>query len=231
MAAMRTMLVLLGLVVCTTTVMAQTGAPAGSADLNGKLYKSVFSAGPGALQPADVQGLPEPLGSRLSRYLARRASFKSRYAHEPDTLDEMRADAKRRSLERAIVALVEAPGTEKAAAEFVSRAPIAPEWNGSDGPLREAAHAEDVLKKDPASPLAPWYYVFIAERQRIAFEILEQDKDEEGMKAAARKYRTFADRARRVDDPIFTALIEDLDRRPYLHVRSTNHPRDYDPDS
>lgn len=222
---------MLVLAVSAPVCEAQTGETPPSIELNGKLYKSAFSAGPGALQPGDLGSLPEPLRSRLGRYLERRAAFKSRYTGEPDSLEDMRADAKRRAVERSMVALIDAPGIEKAAATFVAGAPIAGEWNGSDGPLREATYVEDALKKNPASPLAPWFYVFIAERQRVAFEILEREKDEEGMKAAARKYRTFTDRVRRLDDPVFAALMEDIDRLPYVHARSTTHPRDYDPDS
>lgn len=229
---MRTILATLALVALTSASEAQTGAARPSGEFNGKLYKSVFSAGVGALQPGDLAEVAEPLRSRLARYLERRARFKSRYVGKPDTLEEVRADAKRRALERSIVALMDAPGIEKAAADFVSGAPIAGEWNGRhDGPLAEATFAEDVLKKEPDSPLAPWFHVFIAERQRIAFEACEKEKNDEGMKAAARKYRTFVARARAADDPIFAALADDMDRQPYLYVKSTNHPRDYDPDS
>ena len=45
-----------------------------------------------------------------------------------------------------------------------------------DGPLEEANHAEALLKKDPSSPLAPWFYVFIAQRQRVAFETLRAEE-------------------------------------------------------
>jgi hypothetical protein len=229
---MRTILATLALVALASASEAQTDAARPSAEFNGKLYKSVFSAGVGALQPGDLARVAEPLRSRLARYLERRAAFKSRYASQPDTLEEVRADAKRRAIERSIVALIDAPGIEKAAADFVSAAPIAGEWNGlHGGPLAEATFAEDVLKKETASPLAPWLPVFIAERQRIAFEAYEKEKNDEGMKAAARKYRTFAARARAADDPIFGALVDDMDRQPYLYVKGTNHPRDYDPDS
>jgi hypothetical protein len=213
-----------------TAGAADQAAPA--VDLKGKLYKSVFSSGPGGLATADLAVLPEPLRGHLDRYLARRAAFRSRYKGQPDTMEEMRADAKRRALERSVVALVDAPGIEQMAADLVAAAPIAAEWNGLHrGPLQEAIHAENVLKKDPASPLASWLYVFIAERQRVAFEAYENEKDDDGMKAAARKYRTFVDRARSVDDPLIRALVDDMDRLPYLYIKSVNHPREYDPDA
>jgi hypothetical protein len=184
------------------------------------------------LAPADLPAVPEPLRARLAAYLARRSAFKSRYKGEPDNIEALRADAKRRVLERAIVALVDSPGIETTAAEFVAGAPIADEWEGmSDRPLAEAAFAEDVLKKGPASPLAPWLYVFIAERQRVVFEACENAKDEQGMKVAARKYRAFAERVRGVEDPIFPALFADMEGLPYLYIKSGSHPRDYDPDT
>jgi hypothetical protein len=84
-----------------------------------------------------------------------------------------------------------------------------------------------VLKENPSTPLAAWCYVFIAERQRVAFETYENEKNEEGMKASAAKYRAFCDRARAVTDPIYTALVEDMDHQSYLYIKSTKHPGDY----
>ena len=213
-------------------VFAQDNERKSAVDLQGRLYRSVFSSGVGVLSAADLENVPEPLRSRLSKYLSRRATFKSQYKNEPDDLKKVRSDAKKRVLERAIVALIDVPGIGKEAAEFVAAAPIAPEWEGMhDGPLAEAAFAENVLKKNPSSALAPWFYVFIAERQRIAFEAYENEKNVEGMKAAAKKYRAFVERGRAAEDPIYAALIEDMERLPYLYIKSSNHPRDYDPDS
>lgn len=224
---------LLAIALAGGTPAAQVGQPpSAGVDLHGKLYRSAFSSGTGMLTANDLTDVPEPLRERLGRYLSRRASFKSSYRSEPDDLKRMRSDAKRRLLERAIVSLLEAPGVEKIAVEFVAAAPIAPEWVGMhDGPLAEASYAENVLKKDPSSPLAPWLYVFIAERQRIAFEAYENQKNEEGMKAAARKYRAFVERARAAADPIYAALADDMERQPHLYIKTAAHPRDYDPDS
>jgi hypothetical protein len=197
-------------------------------DLKGKLYRAVFVSGAGMLGAADVAALPEPLKGRLTTFLARRTAFKSSYKSEPDALEKVRADAKRRDLERSIVAMIDAPGIEKAAAEFVAAAPIAYEWEGMHGgPLAEAAYAEGILSNTPSSPLAPWLSVFIAQRQRIAFETYENEKDDAGMKAAAAKYRTFAERARTSPDPIYPALVDDMDRLPFLYLKSARNPRDY----
>jgi hypothetical protein len=198
------------------------------ADLQGKFYRSVFSSSVGALSAEDLKMVSEPLRGRLEKYLARRAAFKSAYKSEADSFEKVRVDAKRRLLEQAIVSLLDVPGIEQRAAEYVTAAPIHYEWKGlPDGPLEEAAHAEAVLAKDPASPLAPWFAAFIAQRQRVAFETFAVQKNEDGMKAAARKYRAFAERARSAGDSIFAVLIADMDRQPYVYLKTALHPRDY----
>lgn len=205
---------------------AQGVAPA--ADLQGKLYRSVFSAGVGSLKYEDLANAPQELRTRLARYLSRRSAFKSGYRSGADSFDAVRVEAKRRMIEQAIVALIETPGIERLATEYVSSAPISYEWKGMHhGPMEESAHAEALLAQDPSTPLAPWFSVFIAHRQRAAFEAYEVEKNREGMRAAARKYRMFLERSQNHADPIFPALAADLDRQPFVYIRTSTHPRDY----
>jgi hypothetical protein len=229
---MRGILTLSIVAAATAAVGAQTPPARPDIDLHGKLYRSVFVPGPGTLSDADVAALPEPFRGRLSRYLARRASFKSQLDKDAGSFEQARAEAKKREIERAIVALIESPGTEAAAVEFVRNAPIAYEWEGShEGPVSEAAHAEEVLKKNASSALAPYLYLFIAQRQRVAFETYEHEKNTEGMKAAARKYRSFLQRARAANDPLVGLIADDLDRQLYLYIKTEKHPGSYDPDA
>ena len=224
----RTIALTLVLVMAGGTLVRPQGAAGAAADLQGKLYKSVFSSGIGALSAADVKALAEPLRGRLEKYLARRTAFKSNYKSEADSFETVRVDAKRRLLEQAIVSLIEAPGIERSAADYVTGAPIHYEWKGlPDGPLEEANQAEALLQKDPGSPLAPWFAAFIAQRQRVIFETQAVQKNEAGMKAAAKKYRTYVERARAATDPIFAVLMADMERQPYLYLKTTLHPRDY----
>ena len=226
----RTMTLAVALALTATPLVRSQAPPVAAADLQGKLYRSVFSSGSGVLAPADVKALPEPVRGRLEKYLARRGAFKSNYKSEADSFERVRVDAKRRLVEQAIVSLIDSPGIERTAADYVSTAPIRYEWEGMpDGPLEEANHAEALLTKDPASPLAPWFHAFIAQRQRIAFETCEVQKNVEGMTAAAKKYRTFVERARAASDPIFGLLMADMERQPYLYLKTATHPRDYKP--
>ncbi len=208
------------------------GPASGAPDLKGRLYRAVFFSGPGALAPTDLADVPGTLRPRLERYLQRRAAFASRLQNAASSFQALRVEAKKRVVERAIVALVEAPQIEEQAAAYASAAHILDEWQGrADAPLSEAAAAEDFVKTNPSTALAPYLYVFIAERQRAAFELMTVAAQKAEMTAAAKKYRTFMQRARSADDPIFALLADDMDRLPYLHVKSEFHPRDFDPDS
>jgi hypothetical protein len=52
-------------------------------------------------------------------------------------------------------------------------------------------------------------------------------KNDAGMKAAAKKYRTYVEQARASSDPIFAVLMADMDRQPHLYLKTALHPRDY----
>ena len=219
------------LLAALATAQAQE-ATAPGVDLKGKLYRSVFVTGPATLTAADVEPLPPALRERLTRFLARRAGFQSRYTHEATSFDQARVDAKRREIERAIVALIDAPGIEDRARDFVQAVPIVFEWEGSwKGPLEEAAAAEEFLKRNSSSVLAPYLYVFIAQRQRAAFEAYAQAQNAEGMKTASKKYRTFLQRARSAPDQIIGLLADDMDRQPHVYLNTQQHPATFDPDA
>jgi hypothetical protein len=229
-SASRLRCAVLALAVCAALPLgaARQPTPAAPPDLQGKLYKSVFVPGAGALTLNDLPNVPDEIRTRLARYLSRRSGFRSSYKSGADSFEAVRVEAKRRQVEQSIVALIEAPGIEQMAAAYVAAAPIRYEWQGMhDGPIEESAQAEALLGKEPSTPLAPYFYVFIAHRQRAAFETYEVEKSQDGMRAAARKYRQFAERARALADPIFPALMADLDRQPFVYIKTTTHPRDY----
>ena len=201
-------------------------------ELKGKLYRSVFFSGPGALAAADLATVPDALRPRLERYLARRAAFTSKLQPAASSFEALRSEAKKRIVERAIVALIDAPDIEKAAAAYAEQATILHEWKAvAESPIAEATSAEEFVKKNMSSPLAPYLYVFIAERHRAAFEMMNVATDKADMTAAAKKYRTFMQRARAVEDGIFRVLADDMDRQPFLSAKSTFHPGTFDPDS
>lgn len=222
---MKRLSLLLILLCAAPGVVAQT--PAGSApEFGGRLYRAVFTSAPDVLTEADLAGVPGPFRARLATFLARRGSLGStRDAGAPG------AEA-RLTIQRAIVSLVDVPDVEARAADFAARIPVADGWGERpDGPLAEASFAEDELKKAPGGALAPFLYVFIAQRQRAAFEAAGRAGDTEALKAAAKKYRLFVGRARSAADPIYGLIAADLDSIPYVHLESAVHPRDFNPDT
>jgi len=201
-------------------------------DLKGRFYRSVFMSGPDSLSSGDLAEVPEPLRGRLSRYLIRRSAFQTRYEGKPADLNAVASDAKKRVIERAIASLLDQQDSGRLAVAFVKDAPIAADWERRPGgPLAEATYAEGALKSDPDGPLAPYLYVFIADRQRAAFEAADRAKDVDVMKAAAKKYRTFIQRARNANDQLFRLLADDLERVPYVYMKTEVHPRDFNPDA
>ena len=201
--------------------LAVVQAPARPAmDFEGRLYRAVFVNGPDTLSSGDIAQAPEPIRERLSRFLKRRNSFTSLYESTPKDLVAAQADAKRRSIERGIVSLIESAGIEERAVAFVTAAPIKYEWEGDPaGPLDESAYAEHVLELEPSTPLAPYLYLFIAQRQRAAAEAAERAENPTVAQAAAAKAKTFLQKARAVPDPIFGLIADDLEKVPFVYVR------------
>ena len=192
-------------------------------DLQGRLYRSVFAPGPGTLSSGDIATLPENLRSRLSRFLVRRAEFTSQYESAPSDIEGVARDAKRRAIEQSLSALIESPDAAATALAFVKGAPIAYEWEGMpDGPLAESKYAEDSLAQNPKTPLAPYLYLFIAQRQRAAAEASDRTANTAVKTAALAKYRDYLARARNAPDPIFALIADDMERMPYVYVRKVN---------
>lgn len=208
-------------VAAAATAFAQGRLAHGDIDLKGRLYRSVFISGPGTLTSGDLADVPEPLRTRLSEYLKRRALFVSQYESRPADADEVARDAKRRSIERAIVSLIDVSAIETRAVAFVKDAPIAAEWEGrSEGPIAEAQYAEKVLQASPDSPLAPFLHVFAAQRYRAAREAAERSQDRQGAADANTRYRAHLQEARAARDPIYALIADDLERVPYVYIQS-----------
>ena len=212
----------IGTAIAILLALTQTPVARPAIDFKGRLYRAVFAAGPDTLSSGDLAPVPEPLRTRLSRFLVRRAAFNSLYTSAPTDVVSVARDAKRRGVERAIVSLIDADGIEQRAADFVTAAPITYEWEGKpDGPLAESAFAEQFLQKEPATPLAPYLYLFIAQRQRAAAEVAELNQNAGVAQAATAKSREFLQKARAAPDPIFGLVADDLERVPFVYVRKT----------
>lgn len=216
---------MINLFLLAAVLLAQAPLAHPGIDLKGKLYRAVFVPGPDVLSPGDLSQVPEPMRARLSRFLVRRVNFTSAYEHTPADVRDIARDAKRRALERAIVALSDGDKIDPRALAFVKDAPIEDDWKGqAAGPLAESAFAEQLLLKEPSTPLAPFLCLFIAQRQRAAAEAAEASKSEPVAKAAAARAREFLQKARAAPDPIYGLVADDLERLPYVYIRKKPGP-------
>jgi hypothetical protein len=166
------------------------------------------------------------LRSRFERFAKCHASFKSRL---PDSDDFFKNAAlhHRRPLELALACLIEAPGIAALATDYAAHAHILYEWEGmSEAPLVEAAYAETYITEHPKSPLLPYLYLWVAEGARYAFEMLDGEKNQEGMTTQAARYRTFIARARSAD-PMVELVANDFDGLSFVYTNIGKHPRDY----
>jgi hypothetical protein len=195
-----------------------------SPDFGGALYRLVIQGGPaGAAAALRLDTREADVKVRLEALIARRKALSAALAGE---------SGPRQSLQAAAAASIAAAGIEELASNFAAAVDPAADWAGaSAGPLKEASAAEQFLKRDPATPLAPFIYVFLAHRHRAAFELLVASGTLDEQKAAARKYRTFIDRARGAGDPLFAWVADDLERARFVLVDAGKHPREFFPDS
>ena len=205
---------------------AQTASRDG--DVAGLLYKSVFYSHMLEYDPErlDTTGFPKQLQERIRSYVSRRKAFQSKL-DEPENKEfpALVLLQKRRSVERAIVALVEVAGIEKMAADYASKARLYYEWEGmSDGPLGEAQFAETYLSANPATPLRPYLLLFLLHRYRCAYECLGFEKNLEGRAKAEQKYQLYLKQARANPDPLIALVADDIDRAPYLYIKTDEHP-------
>jgi hypothetical protein len=203
----------------------QTSVARGTEPFGGRLYV-VVSSWREHLNPDDVTRVAPLLRPRFERFMRCEATFRSRLPEKTDFFARA-ALPHQRALERALACLVETPGIAELAADYSAHARILYEWEGlSSSPLEEAEYAERYITDHQGSPLVPYLYLFVAERVRYAFELLAGEKNQTGMAAAATRYRTFIDRARKAD-PMIGLVADDLDGLAFVYRDVGKHPRDF----
>jgi hypothetical protein len=217
--------------------MRRTAAAAAPApvDLGGRLCGYVLS---GAWEPASGKALDEArlspeLQARVQQFRARTKQVRSRITRPrsggssgSSGVSDTERDGffERQVAERALVALFDGPGNAGAgiaaeAAAYAQRAPFSYEYEGHpDGPREEIAYTRAYLTKHPATRLAPYLWLLLAQRERVLFEIYGERKDVAQQQVAAREYREALQHARASDDVLFRAACDDLDLQPFVYL-------------
>lgn len=162
---------------------------------------------------------PEVL-ARVAEFASRAAAFRSRQAEifAPPGPESWLLE-KRRHLERDLIACGTGEGPGEEAAAYARTATLAYEWEGmSEGPLSEAAFAEEYLRVHPGTPLASYLGLFLAHRYRCAHEILAGTPDAAAREGARARYAFHLERALMDADPLARFVAADLRARPFLYL-------------
>lgn len=203
--------------------------PVGSPPFNGRLYAVVSRWEPPTLDPSrDGARIPPESRPRFERFVRCVASFRSRLADSTEFFTNS-ARPHQRALERALACSVDAPNARALAAEYAARATILYEWEDlHTSPLEEASYAERFVLERPSSPLAPFLSLFIAERMRYAFELLDGAVTDPEMVSLAERYDRYLNRAR-ATDLLVRLIADDLDGVSFVYRNVGKHPRDAQP--
>jgi len=206
-----------------------TSAAVGSSALSlpgSILFGTVFDslADPEALPHREIAA---DVWSRIETFSARAATFHSRLPEvEGPPGPEAWLLEKRHHMERDIFALVAADGIAEAAADYAREAVLAYEWEGmSDGPLGEAAYAEQFLRDHPDTPLRSYLVLFLAHRLRSAYEILQGENDASARDRTKERYQIHLEAALQDPDPLVRFVARDLEQLPFVYLPTKPDPR------
>ena len=199
------------------------GRQAGEFSLHESLfYNEIPEYSPSRL---DVSHFSKELQGRLITYIERAKKFRSKLKQPHGPTENKMGFPKLVQVEKGIVLLIYSAGIEDTAATYARNAKIYLEWEGmSDGPLEEARYAENYLKQNPSTPIKPYLLLFLVHRYRIAFECLDNEKDDERQAETAAKYQQYLKLARSEKDPLIGAIADDINKQSYLYIRTIKQP-------
>lgn len=215
------------IVIVLTQFIFLSQAVYGRQDREPSLYKSLFYNEIPEYSPSrlDISSFSKELQVRLITYITRAKNFHSKLKQPHASAENKMGFPKLIQVERGIVSLIDVAGIEDIAVSYARNAKLYLEWEGlSDGPLEEARYAENYLKQNPNTPIKPYLLLFLAHRYRIAFECLENEKDDEGQVETADKYQQYLKMARAEKDPLIGVIADDLNKQAYLYIKTEKHP-------
>ena len=202
----------------------------------------VFNCRPDDLRQARLlEQLPAPLRRLVEDRLALCDRYHPTLPPGTDPDDKSMLMAVRRELERAIVVFLGRPDVGGEAAAYAREARLSYEWEGfPEGPIGEAAYAEDYLRRHRSTPLKPYLQLFLLHRYRAAYEAATwsaanppRDVDlgqvlpswNEFARHAADEYTRVWAEVQRDGDMLTKAVADDLDSVDQLYVGPAGHPR------
>jgi hypothetical protein len=133
-----------------------------------------------AMPPPDRTGdLPRDVQKRAEEYRAREQTFRTALTPSPnETTDERAMFERRVGIERVVFCLFPRRDIARVAAVYASDAEISSGWEGSsDGPRREAAFVDQLLRDLPQPWLAPYLNLISGHGKLCASQLEGADSD------------------------------------------------------
>jgi hypothetical protein len=164
------------------------------------------------IAPAErTRDLPRDAQERLIQFRQRERMFHTSLKPPPGgTAVERQLFEKRVALERVLFCLFPRGDIFRVAASYASDAEVSSDWEGeSDGPRREAAFIDDVLRDLPHPWLAPYLHLIAGHRKLCASQLKGPDSDAARQALAADANRQIA-HARDGGQPIVRVVAEYL---------------------
>jgi hypothetical protein len=161
--------------------------------------------------PAHTGDLPRDVQKRAEEYRTREQGFRTALTPSPnETADERAMFERRVGIERVVFCLFPRRDVARVAAVFASDVDISSGWDGSsDGPRREAAFVEQLLRDLPQPWLAP-YLNLIAGHGKLCASQMEGSDTDAQRQAIAADGRARLARARDGGNPLIRVAAERL---------------------
>jgi hypothetical protein len=165
-------------------------------------------------EDGELSGLSDPARTALAAYRARTDGFTPASQVRGRPLSpEHSVSMKYRALETVLAGLFDDPAARTAATDFVPRARLSYEWEGSaDGPLAEASAADQFLAAQPEAPITPYLNLFAGHRTLCAAASNDLDPTTERPVALLQKAIAHLKQAAAAGHPLITVVSEHLRR-------------------
>ena len=154
----------------------------------------------------------------LRNYLAAIAQVPHLLAFDLPSNPEMAVPVRRRNLSEQMVAILGQDVRNEAEA-FANAVTLMAEWEGmSEGPVNEANFADNWLKNQPGTPIAPFLHLFKAHRLRAGYEAAHARQENDLLPILARHYREALNEARSSTYRLISCIAKDLEAQPFVYL-------------
>jgi hypothetical protein len=204
---------------CLLFLLAACGKSDSEPDSRTGFLDALFAWYPDLIvESVDIDGYTADEQALVDSALARADGFAPFHPPVDEPGEMVYVQMKRQGLERAAV-MLSGTGVQEEAADYLKDAVVYYEWEGfADGPLAEAACAEDYLSAHPGTRLEGFLTVFLLHRYRAAWECGISMEDSEIAATALASYRYWHHAAEELGDPMILLAAKEIDEAGCIYM-------------